>query len=190
MGLGAGAAAAISIATSVIGGVVSAIGAEQQAAAQGKAAEYTAEVAANNATIAQQKAQVAAASGSEAVEQQGMKTKAAVGAIEAAQAASNIDVNQGSAVDVRSSAAATGELNALTTRANAEQQVYGYQTQQASYLGQESLAQMQASQASTAGIIGATTSLLSGASQAGSQYSQWLRVGGGGSGGGLLSSPM
>ena len=153
-------------------------------------ASRTAEVAANNATIAQQKAQVAAASGSEAVEQQGMKTKATVGAIEAAQGASNINVNQGSAVDVRSSAAATGELNALTTRANAEQQVYGYQTQATSYLSQESLAKAEESQAPAAAAMGATSSLLSGASGVSSQYASWLRVGSGGGGGGLLSSPL
>ncbi len=66
-----------------------------------------------------------------------MKTRGQVGAIEASQAASNITVGSGSAVDVRSSAAEMGELDALTIRSNAEKQAYGYQTQAAAFTGEQ-----------------------------------------------------
>lgn len=171
--------ATVGAAASLVGGAVSALGSVETASAQEKAAQYQAQVAANNQKLATQNAAQAEAAGSTAVEQQGLKTKAEVGAIKAAQAASNIDVNQGSAVDVRSSAAELGELDALTIRSNAEKQAYGYQTQAQSFAGQEALAKSQAAQAPIAGAIGAFGSILSGASGAAGQYLNWQRAAGG-----------
>lgn len=59
-----------------------------------------------------------------------------MGAIKAAEAAGNVDVNSGSAVDVQSSAAALGELNAITIRGNAAKEAYGYETQSTSFENQ------------------------------------------------------
>lgn len=167
---------------SALSGVTGAIGSLSSAEAQKKAAGYQARVAQNNQAIAGNAANLAAASGESQVEQQGMKTAAEVGAIKAAQAASNIDVNTGSALDVRSSAAALGELDALTIRSNAEKAVYGYQTQGISYGAQAGLEQAQAAQAPVAGAIGATGSVLSGASGAANQYLRWQQAAGAGGG--------
>lgn len=185
IGLATGAAtlAAGSAATSVVGGVVGAVGAEEQASATEKASNYQAQVAQNNEQIAKTQAQQTEAAGETAVEQQGLKTKAEVGAIEAGQAASNIDVNQGSAVDVRSSAEALGQLDALTIRSNAERQAYGYETAATSYQGQAGLEQMEASQAPVAGAISAGSSILGGATAAGNQYARYLQSSGSPSGG-------
>jgi hypothetical protein len=161
------------------GGLVSAIGAISSSEATGKAAEYQAQVAANNEQLAKTNAQMAGASGEQQVEAQGLKTRATVGAIKAAQAASNIDVNTGSAVDVQSSAAELGELDALTIRANAQKQVYGYETQGLSFQGQQGLASAEAAQAPVAGAIGAAGSLLSGASSVANQYARWQLASGG-----------
>lgn len=181
LGGATGLAASLStagLAATAIGGVTSAIGAEESASAQGAAASYQSQVAQNNQQIAQQNAQLASAAGDAREEQQGLKTRAEVGQIEAAQGASNISVNQGSAVDVRSSAASLGELDALTIRSQAQQQALGFENQATSFAGQAGLSQFESSQAGVAGNIAAGGSLLSAASGVANQYLGWQRVGG------------
>ena len=172
------ALATTAIATSVIGGGVGAIGAIKSSEAQAQAAQYQAQVAANNEKLATQNAALTEAAGSAKVEDQGIKTRAQIGAIEAAQAASNIAVGSGSALDVRSSTAETGQLDALTIRSNAEKIAYGYKTQAEGFQGQQSLEQEQAKQATAAGALGAAGSILSGISGAASQYTSWQRAAG------------
>jgi len=174
----------IAVVAAVAGTAVSAIGQANAAAAQGKAANYQAQVAANQQQIASQQAQQASAAGEQQAYNQGMRTRALVGSIEAAQGASNVDVNSGSAVDVRSSAAALGQLDALTIRSNAARQAYGFETQGVSYGAEAGLQQQKASQAGTAGTLGAFGSLLSGASSVARQYQGYQlsgALGGGGS---------
>jgi hypothetical protein len=166
-----------------LGGIVSAVGATESASAQQQAASYQAQVARNNQQIALNAANQASAAGSAQVEAQGIKNRAQAGQILASQAASNIDVNTGSAVDVRSSAAALGQLDALTIRSNAEKQVYGYQTEAASAGGQASLAASEASQAPIAGQLSATGSLLSGATGVANNYLRWQQLAGNNQGG-------
>jgi hypothetical protein len=184
--IGAGGASAASILSTVgtvgsaLGGVTGAIGAVESARAQGESASYAAPVAANNSVIASQNATLANAAGASQVEQQGLKTRATVGAIAANQAASNINVDTGSAVDVRSSASELGQLSDLTIRSNAEKTVYGYETQGVGFQSQQGLEQMEASQAPVAGAIGAGTSLLSGATGAATKYAAWTTASGGG----------
>ena len=96
-----------------------------------------------NAVNNKNNAERAAAAGEQNAAQAELKGRAAVGAIRAAQAANNVDVNTGSAVDVRSSAAETGQLNALTIRNNAAREAWGYQNQAASNTAQASLDTMQ-----------------------------------------------
>lgn len=163
---------------SLAGGAIGALGSLESGAAQKNAALYQSQVSANNVQVARYQAQQAAATGEAQEEAQGLKTRAQLGAITAAQGASNVNVNEGSAVDVRSSAADLGELDALTIRSNAQKQVFGYETAATSFQGQEGLAQSQAAQAPIAAGIGATSSLLSGASGAASQYLNWQRVAG------------
>ena len=178
MGIGAAAAAAVGVAGSVLGGVVGVIGAISSADAQSANAKYQSEIASNNEQIAQQNAQLASAAGEAQVEKSGIKTRAAVGSLEAAQGASNIDVNSGSAVDVRASASELGQLDALTIRSNAEKQVYGYETQATAFAGQAALSAAQASQAPVAGAFSAAGSLLSGVTGAAKIYQGWQPVGG------------
>ena len=113
-----------------------------QAAAQ--AATFNAGVAQTNAQIYQQGAVFAGQAGEATAGVSEMKTRADVGAIKAQQGASGIDVNTGSAVDVRASAASTGMLDALTIRSNAAKQAYQFQTEAASSKAEAGL---QASQA-------------------------------------------
>lgn len=167
--------AIISAVSTVFGGISSAFGSMQSGNAAQAAANYNSQVAANNAKIAQQNATLAAQAGEQQVGEQTQKTRATVGAIKAAQAANNLDVNSGSAVDVRSSAAELGELSALNIRSNAARVSYGYSTQESSFKSQSELDKLEGQQSSIAGEVGAAGSVLGGFGDAGLNFSKFLQ---------------
>jgi len=155
-----------------------ALGSIAQGKQQAASAKYNAAIQENNATIARQNATFAGQEGAAnaAIEQQ--KTRATVGAIKTAQAANNIDVNTGSAVDVRSSASELGELNAINIRSNAARSAYGYQTQASSDEAQAQLDRQEAKYDTKAGYIKAGTTLLGEAATAGQagNFDSWLNA--------------
>ncbi len=140
----------------------SAIGAVSQSKAASASAKYNAQVQANNATIAQNNATLAGQEGAAnaAIEQQ--KTRANVGAIKAAQSANGVDVNSKSSLDVRSSAAQLGELNAITIRSNAARDAYRYQTAASGSTAQSELNKSEAKSDTAAGYIDAGSTILGG----------------------------
>lgn len=140
-----------------------AFGAIQKGRAQSESDKYNAGVASNNAAIAAQNATYAGEEGEANAARSEQKTRAQVGGIKTNQAAANIDVNSSSAVGVRASAASEGTLDAMTIRSNAARQAYGYQTQQASDLGQAKMYEQESKQASRSGILSAVTGTLLGA---------------------------
>lgn len=159
---------------SIAGAGIGALGAIQQGKAASASANYNAAVAANNAVLAKQNASFASQEGAAQAEAQSMKTRAEVGAIKANQGAAGVDVNSGSSLDVRSSAAETGELNALTIRSNAARQAYGYQTEATSATAQSQLDTAQAGFDTTAADIGASSTFLGGVGNATSNYAGFL----------------
>lgn len=177
MGIGAGTAAVIGLAGTALSAGVGVIGAITTANAQSDAAKFQAQVASNNAIIADRQAQTTIAAGEQQATISGLKTRATVGAIKAAQGASNVDVNTGSAVDVRSSQAELGMEDQLTIRSNAARQAYGYQVQSVSDTAQAQLDQQKASSAQTAGFLSAGGSLIGGASSVGKQFSDFKTSG-------------
>ena len=170
---GAGGLASLfqSVATplTLAGGLLKGYGQIQSAEATKQAALFQSQVAANNAQIANQNASWATAAGEAQVAQSQMQTRANVGGIKAAQAAANVDVNSGSALDVQSSARDLGELSALTLRSNAARQAYGFQTQSGADTAESQLQKSLAGQAIPAGILGAASTALSTAGQIGGQ---------------------
>lgn len=158
---------------SLVGSIFGAVGKSQEGKAAEASAKYNAQVAANNATLAEQSARLAGAAGNAQTEQAQLKTRAQVGGIIATQGASGVDVSSGSALDVRSSAKQLGQLNALTVRSNAAKSAYGYQTEAANYKGQEGLYDYQASTIPTATNIGIAGTVLGGASDAASKYADF-----------------
>lgn len=56
-------------------------------------------------------------------------TEQVIGGQRVSLAAQNVDVNQGSSLDVQADAAYLGELDALTIRSNAAKESYGFQVQ-------------------------------------------------------------
>lgn len=175
----AGAAASSSflayagLASSAVSAVVGALGASQSAKAQSEASNYNAQIASENQQVATQNATLATQAGEQQAAMSGQKTRAEVGAIKANEAAANIDVNSGSAVDVRSSAAQLGELDAINIRSNAAREAYGYQTQATGFGAQSQLDQFTAQNASAAGDVSAAATFLSGAGSAGLNWARY-----------------
>jgi hypothetical protein len=165
----------------IAGAATSAFGAYEQGQAQAANASYQAQVAANNAMIARENAALTEQSGVARETAQGMKTAQSVGGIKARQAASGIDVNTGSAANVRTAAAKLGALDALTIRSNTAREAYGYEVAATNDTAESQLLTSEASQARTAGDIGALGTFLTGASSVGLNYAKW-QLGNGGSG--------
>ena len=131
---------------------------------------YQAQVAANNAKIAQQQSKLDIQSGEIAAVDQGLKTKTAVGQEKAAQGASGLDVNTGSAADVRAGTAETGLVDVSTIRSNASKKAYEDEVTATSDTAQSQLDTFAGAQATEGADIGAAGTLLSGASTVGANY--------------------
>jgi hypothetical protein len=164
--------ATASAVTSAVGAGVTAAGTLESGYATSAASNYAAEVAANNAIIAGYNAKNAEAAGNVAASNQSLKGAATAGAIKSGQAASGVDANTGSAVNVQTSQRGTGALDTETVLNNAELQAYGYRVQAQSDISQAELDRAQGQQAITGSEIGAAGSLLSGAASTGFKWSQ------------------
>ena len=162
--------ATLAIAATVGSSAIQGMGAIQQSQASAASAGYNAKIAGMNAQIQTQNANFAGAQGEQEVGVQGMKNKAEVGSITASQAASGVDVNTGSGVNVRQSAAEVGMLNALTIRSNAAKQAYGYQVQATNDTAQAALDRSQQSADKTAGYLNAGADILGGVGKAAFAY--------------------
>jgi hypothetical protein len=88
--------------------------------------KYQAAIAKVNKEIARQNAAYARDVGEVEAQISGMKTKAEVGEMAAAQGASGLDVNKGSAVKVRESMIELGYYNQALIRSSAAKKAYGY----------------------------------------------------------------
>lgn len=154
------AVAATSLATSLASGAMGAIGSIEQGRAAAAAANYNSMIQARNAQVANANAAVTARSGESQAAISEQKTRAVAGAIKANEAASGIDVNSGSALLTQTSSEDLGALDALTIRSNASRQAYGYETQAASEQNQSQLSQFEAQADTTAGNIGAASTIL------------------------------
>jgi hypothetical protein len=92
-------------------------------------------------------------------------------------AANGIEIDSGSPLDVLMDTAQLGELDALTIRANAEREAYGFRSQQGNLTAQAGLTQMAGRNAVTAGYIGAGSTLLSSAATAGDRAATYKKYG-------------
>lgn len=167
----------IATAMTAISGVTSAVGAFMSASASANAANYNAEIASRNADVAKQNATWASQAGEQQAAIEETKTRARVGGIIAGQAANNIDVNSGSALDVRSSAAQLGELSALTVRSNAAKESYGYLNQAWSSTAQSNLDKSNASADEMAGVFNAGGDLISGIGNTAGNWAKYTALG-------------
>ena len=148
----------------VLSTVVSTAGAVQQGNQAKKIGTYQAAVASNNATVAQQNADYAIKAGQQQAATESMKGAASVAAIKSAQAASGIDVNTGSAVDVQESERLASALDTQTVMHNAQLRAYGYRSQATNFEAEAGLAMAEGAAAKKTSRTKALSTLLSGAS--------------------------
>jgi hypothetical protein len=148
----------------VISAVATAGGAVMSGIATGNAAAYQAQIAANNAKIANQNAAYASAAGHAKEEQQGMKGAAQMGAIKAEIAANGVDVNTGTAKDVETSAREEERLNTLNVANKSALEVYGYRAQQTQFEAEQKLYGNEAEEAPIGGFLSGAGDLFGGIS--------------------------
>lgn len=164
-----------------VGAATSAFGSVEQGQATANAANYQAQVAANNATIAGQNANYASEAGQAQAQAQSLKGAGTAGRIKAAQAASGIDVNTGSAANVQVSQREQSNVDTQTMLNNAELQAYGYRSQQTGFEAQEGLEKTEAEQAPIGADLSAGGGLLSSVSGLGLKWTQLGNTAAGGS---------
>ncbi|MET1025620.1 MAG: hypothetical protein ABWY00_00525 [Dongiaceae bacterium] len=167
---GVSTATAIAIAATAVAAGVSAVGAVQQGQAQSQQAKYNAAVARNNQVIANQNADDALKRGEVDETEQRKKTQLMLGQQRAGFAAQGADLGSGSVLDILGDTAATGELDALTIRGNAQREARQYLVQGNDLSAEATLKGMEARQARTAGYFDMTSSLLGGVSKGASMY--------------------
>jgi hypothetical protein len=124
---------------------------------------YQAAVADINATRARQIGET------EAFNSQ-LKTGGLLGKEKATQAASGVDVNSGSAVDVRASTAELGRLDAETILNNADTKALGLRQQ-------AEMDRLAGKNAMTEGVLGAVGNVLGGASSVGDKWLKYKAYG-------------
>lgn len=184
MGIDPATLALISLATTVVGGGIGAIGAMNQAEAASQNAAYQAQVARNNQKLAEYQVEQTAQTGAANEERLALRQRAIAGQLDTSMAANNVDINSGSNENVRRSQAELDALDALSLRHDTAQKIYGYQVAGTSYGAEAALRDKQSSDASAAGPLDAVGSLLSTAGQATNQYFSWMKVAGDTKGGG------
>lgn len=116
----------------------------QEYEAGAEVSDYQAQVARNNAIITQQNADYERAAGEVAAGAKLFETGAVVSKQRAAQGASGVDVNRGSAVDVQASTRQLGALDAATIMHNALRKVYGYGVEKTGFENEATLRTMSA----------------------------------------------
>jgi hypothetical protein len=156
----------------LLGAGISAYGQIEQGQATANAANYAAQVARNNELVATQNANYALAAGQQKAQTESLKGAATGGRIKAAQAASGIDINTGSALRVQQGQREQAQLDTETVLNNAELQAYGYRTQAANYKAQSELDTAEAEQAPIGAGIGAAGGFLGSASGVALKWSQ------------------
>ena len=160
----------VSAAASTAMGVVSGV---QQANATKAQMNYQADVNKRNAKIAQANADMKRQEGIEESRLQKIRNLQKVGAQQAAMAANGIDVSSGTALDVVEDTAAMGELDALTTRYNAETQAQAYERQANNLTNQANMDIISGQNAYKSGITGAIGSGFKGLGDTASVASRW-----------------
>lgn len=163
--------AGLSLAAGVAGTGMTVMGSMQQSQAASAAANYQAQVAANNQKVANWKAQDALARGQVSEDQRRMKTSLQIASQRAAMAGMGGDVNSGSAIDIVGDTAAAGEFDALTIRNNAQREAYGAKVQASNFGADAQLDAQRASWADTAAGLGVGANLLAGASTVADKWS-------------------
>ena len=142
-----------------------------------------------NAAIAKQNQKYALDIGEQQAEKAGIAGAAQAGQIKAAQGASGVDVNYGSAKEVQSSQHLVSQMDMQTIRERAAKTAYDFSVQATNYENQAKGYSKAASNARTEGILGAVSSFIGTVGSVSSKWIQGNQLGMWGKGGSNLSNP-
>lgn len=165
--------AVATIASTAIGTVSSVQQGKQQKAMY----NYQAQVAEENAKIANKNAANERQTGIEEARLQRMKTLQAVGSQQAAMAANGMDVTQGTSLDIIEDTAAMGELDALQIQTNYERKALAYEQQGLNYSNESRMDVIAGKNAYKTGMINAAQTGLNGVSKLTNVASKWVSFG-------------
>lgn len=124
----------------IAGLVLTAAAGVQQAKAQKASAQAQEEQAAENAKAAGTQARNTELSAQVEEDRRRQLTRQQLGTQRSILAANNLDMSTGSALEILGDTAAIGEQDALTIRANAAREAWGYRTQAVDYTNQGAMA--------------------------------------------------
>lgn len=133
--------------------------------AQSQMYNYRAQVAMNNAIMAERDIDRSLIAGQREESEIRMKTGQLVSSQKAAQAASGVDTEVGTAPFVRDITAAQGDMDALTMRFNAAQQAYNFKVEAANQRAESNMMKRAAKTAKLKSYIGAASALVGGMSK-------------------------
>jgi hypothetical protein len=135
---------------------ISVYAALQESKAQSAAYEYQAQVAQQNAKIAENNAAMERQAGLEEARRTRIKSLQEIGQQKVGMAAGGVDVATGTPLDALEDTATMGELDALMLQYDAEKRAVNYEIEAKNFLNQSSLDLFSARNAKTAGYIKAT----------------------------------
>ena len=150
-----------SIAVSAVGAITAGVAAKSQG-------DYQANVANQNASLADQAARDALARGRQQAVIQARNQSQVQGQQQAALAANGVDLSQGSASKIQSDTALLQTQDRGIQAENAVRESKGYSIQSANYIAEGQVDRMKGDAGLTAGLFGAAGTILGGASQFGS----------------------
>lgn len=165
------AVGSVGLGATAAGSALSAYGAYEGGQSQSRMYGYQAQVAQINSNIALQNADYARMQGEQQSVIEGRKGAQQLGGIRAAEGASGLNVNSGSAAQVQASQKGTTALDLNQIRSNAAKTAYDFDVQSTEDINQAGLYTAASANAKTAGDISALSSIVGGA---GSVSSKWL----------------
>ena len=174
--------------STALGGIGKAFGAITEGQDTKALYDYQAGIANLNAQIANQNAEYSIQVGEHQAMQAGLAGASTLGKIKAAQGASGLDVNSGSALDVQTSQQLINRMDQATIRSNAAKVAYNYRVEGVGLNAQAQLDTLAGKNAATTGYINAASSILGGASSVSQQWLKESQLTGGSAGGGAGST--
>lgn len=163
--------AGVMTAMQVIGTVMSVKGSMDQAEAQQNQYNYQAQVARNNATMAEYQARDVLERGQREEQNRRLKTAAMYGDQRAQLAANGVDLGEGSATDLLTTTKFMGENDALTIRNNAAREAWGYRNRAQGFLDESGMKSATASGINP--LMAGATSLLTSAGSVAESWSKY-----------------
>lgn len=155
-------------------GIVSSV---QQGKQQQAMYNYQAQVAEENAKIANKNAANERQTGIEEARLQRMKTLQAVGSQQAAMAANGMDITQGTSLDIIEDTAAMGELDALQIQTNYERKALAYEQQGLNFNNEARMDVIAGKNAYKTGMVKGVQTGLNGVSKLTNVSSKWVSFG-------------